>query len=48
MRSLLRTADLDQADNRLHTEQAILVALLGRRLIGRVGSPEHAVYAVER
>jgi ornithine carbamoyltransferase len=34
----------DQAENRLHTEQAILVALLGRRLMGRVGTPEHAVF----
>lgn len=38
----------EQAANRLHTEQAILVALLGRRLIGRPGTPEHAVYVEAR
>ncbi len=38
----------DQAENRLHTEQAILVALLGRRLIGREGTSEHGVFASPR
>jgi ornithine carbamoyltransferase len=38
----------DQAENRMHTEQAILVALLGRRLIGRPGTPEYGVFAAER
>jgi len=36
----------DQAENRLHTEQAILVALLGRRVIGREGTLEHGVFVV--
>jgi ornithine carbamoyltransferase len=38
----------EQAANRLHTEQAILVALLGRRLVGRPGTREHALYAAVR
>jgi ornithine carbamoyltransferase len=38
----------DQAENRMHTEQAILVALLGRRLMGRAGTGEHGVFAAER
>jgi ornithine carbamoyltransferase len=41
-----RSVVFEQAANRLHTEQAILVALLGRRLIGREGSPEHGVFVV--
>lgn len=38
----------EQAANRLHTEQAILVGLLGRRLVGRSGTTEYAVYAAAR
>lgn len=38
----------EQTENRLHTEQAILVALLGRRLMGRRGTREHGVFAADR
>lgn len=39
-----RSVVFEQAANRLHTEQAILVALLGRRLVGRGGTREYGVY----
>lgn len=43
-----RSVVFEQAANRMHTEQAILVALLGRRLIGRAGTPERGVYVEAR